>query len=342
LFNIEKEVVDECFTISMEDIINAYKLCVVAKLKLSFEDAKKGNIQFFSDVFKNPEAVKHKDILSLNAFGKLVERCISLKRNLNQNKFKSINAFAINLLWETRYVRYYVLPYVFSFFSEEKNEIERDNVSLANSITVYKYLLVNSINFDKTINSVNSFICKEILQKIPSNDTESLASAIYMKIKDSPQIWWKDCENWAFKTFEDKIKSGLYYNRKRAMCVLILSTLLYEIKAKDFDVAEIRNRLFDWSKSPFDLEHVYAKDIFEKENSDKEVYNGIGNLIILERKINRSIGNKTFDEKKESYKKSRYTLVKEIAKNNSWNIDKINAKANDDYEKLKNFIFVEK
>jgi hypothetical protein len=62
----------------------------------------------------------------------------------------------------------------------------------------------------------------------------------------------------------------------------------------------------------------------------------------LERKINRSIGNKTFDEKKESYKKSRYTLVKEIAKNNSWNIDKINAKANDDYEKLKNFIFVEK
>lgn len=331
---------EESKTISMIDIINAYRYCIIAKYNVTQDVVKDSNEKFFDDVFKKLKNLEEDDILNLASFEKLLNCCLSLKKDINENKFQSINAFAINLLYETRYSKYYVLPYVFAFFSKETDEEKKKDKALGDAIVIYKYLFVNSINFDKTVNSVNTLICFTILKQIANN--ESIVNTIDNIIKDSPQTWWKDYIGWSYKKFDDNVKKGLYYNRKRAYIVCILSALLEEINANK-KVEDIRRILFSWHYNKFDIEHIHARESFEKEkNVDIDLYNGIGNLVVLERSKNRSIGSKPFAEKRLSYKSSMYVAVNKLLEKEKWEKDEINERADYQSGVLKKFIFEKK
>ena len=67
---------------------------------------------------------------------------------------------------------------------------------------------------------------------------------------------------------------------------------------------------------------------------------GIGNLVCLERKINRAIGAKRFEEKKKNYQESsQYVSVQEIVKVESWGRKEIEDRATNEWRKLEEFIF---
>lgn len=50
----------------------------------------------------------------------------------------------------------------------------------------------------------------------------------------------------------------------------------------------------------------------------KDEINCLGNLVILEQAINRSIQNIPFNKKKKEYAKSKYEAVKEICSYSDW------------------------
>lgn len=79
----------------------------------------------------------------------------------------------------------------------------------------------------------------------------------------------------------------------------------------------------------FTIEHILpenyteqAAESFAKE-ADNYVYR-LGNYVLLEAKYNRQIGNKSFNEKSDVYKNSRFELAKIAAKYEDWNIKNIN------------------
>jgi hypothetical protein len=126
-----------------------------------------------------------------------------------------------------------------------------------------------------------------------------------------------------------------------------ISALLEELESPNYSVKNIRDKLFSWYKNKFDLEHVYAGDLFYNSNEtlneeDKKLCNGIGNMVVLERNINRSIGKKCFEDKKTAkngYKESEFVSVQNIIKREKWTIDDIKTRANEQYEKIKQFMF---
>lgn len=103
-----------------------------------------------------------------------------------------------------------------------------------------------------------------------------------------------------------------------------LSDALEEINNHS-DLNRIKELLFNWDEHKYDKEHIFARKFWKDEillnelgwtSDDKyiEELNGIGNLVILERKINRSakVSDKEFIKKKEGYKSSQYASVKFI------------------------------
>ncbi|MCH5187207.1 MAG: HNH endonuclease [Oscillospiraceae bacterium] len=118
---------------------------------------------------------------------------------------------------------------------------------------------------------------------------------------------------------------------KRAYIVCTLSALLEEIN-EGKEVKDIKDRLFSWEKSKFDMEHICAQNIFNQSDSeDIPKYNGIGNLVVLERSINRSIGDKTVDKKVDRYEDSSFVSVRRVAEQikgsgNVWGNDQVSSR----------------
>ena len=94
-------------------------------------------------------------------------------------------------------------------------------------------------------------------------------------------------------------------------------------------VCEIRSKLFDWKNFQYDMEHICAHNIFKDKNTEYYAeFNGIGNLVVLDRDINRSIKDQDAKAKAEQYKNSSLVSVlnaaKQIEKNNGvWEIEQV-------------------
>lgn len=84
--------------------------------------------------------------------------------------------------------------------------------------------------------------------------------------------------------------------------------------------------------------YLSGKEIFEDDGSVEHLVSesegeyslGIGNLILLEQKLNSDAGQKTYVEKKEIYKKSNYAWIKDFCiKHPTWDLTMINNRAVD-------------
>ena len=73
-----------------------------------------------------------------------------------------------------------------------------------------------------------------------------------------------------------------------------------------------------------------------------ELQNSIGNLLLLEYSLNRSIGNSTFEEKKICYEKSEYQSIKNLLKYKKWGEKEILERLEQQYQKIATFIWGEK
>ncbi len=70
-----------------------------------------------------------------------------------------------------------------------------------------------------------------------------------------------------------------------------------------------------------------------------EELNSIGNLMILERQINRSISNITNDKKIVQYKNSKYKMAQNQALQDEWNLKLCMERKEKEIAKLSNYLF---
>lgn len=59
------------------------------------------------------------------------------------------------------------------------------------------------------------------------------------------------------------------------------------------------------------------------EDIARAVYKRIGNLVLLQNRVNVAVGNKGFAAKADVYKKSRYQLTKNLSKSKTWGVKEI-------------------
>ena len=103
---------------------------------------------------------------------------------------------------------------------------------------------------------------------------------------------------------ENTLNGTIIDNRKKKDLVCIVSAYLKEPLLKEESAIENLKCRLSWD---FDVEHIHATEDYSVD-VDEGLQNSIGNLMLLESSINRSIGKKPFNEKVEHYKKASMPL----------------------------------
>ena len=81
-------------------------------------------------------------------------------------------------------------------------------------------------------------------------------------------------------------------------------------------------RGLDWSASHITIEHIKPESQGQSGSAAVKVHE-IGNLALLEKRLNKEIGSKPFEERGDSYKKSDYQLTQAIGDLDSWDLEAI-------------------
>lgn len=309
--------------ISMADVLSVYQHCICAKYEDDYKTLAKSSERFFTDLFKNPS--KYSELLSFSEFDRLVDEYISFYTELNDNYYvkPSLHALSVDLIKQTRYPRYWTFPYVYSFLKGK--DIQTRKKALCLGYQLFAYLIVHSINYAKAVNPVHTFVCKEILPRIINEDGEI---SELLKAKQWSDPYDKNNNPKAQEWFKGNLEMNAV-SRSKTWVVCLLLAINSE---KNTDIKKLKEIFFNWEEHPYDIEHIFSKDTFsEFEDDDKAFFNGIGNLIVLEQKINRDMGRKgilkpsdKYRHRSEYYEKSEYRIVKEFTeKLQNWDLPQV-------------------
>ena len=103
----------------------------------------------------------------------------------------------------------------------------------------------------------------------------------------------------------------------------VVRYILFEIER------HISNKSYDFESESYNLEHIMPESIqegwddIEDRDHDQFVYR-LGNMTILNKSVNRDIGNADFSAKKEKYFESEFSITQRVADENSdWNPERI-------------------
>ena len=178
----------------------------------------------------------------------------------------------------------------------------------------------------KTVSAIDSLFVRNIYAgHSRSNDFEEKisqwASDYYLKVINFNKFLnsiYKECNN------NEQFSRDIQFKND------------WENKTAKYILSEIYNRSFttiSMKKKGVDLEHILPQKLDQKywnnfdENTKKEYYRRIGNLIILKKAINRKIKNREFSFKKEKYESEEYGILDietdSVLKVTVWNTEAI-------------------
>ena len=217
---------------------------------------------------------------------------------------------------------------------------------------MFRFFLIYTVVNDRVINSVQNKVCEECFKWFKECSTDEI-------IKNIKDILWSPVRSKDHEPKEDfytTIKSGLFYNASRVRLVCTLSGLLDEVanlgesficQGNEIVISEqeiyekfFHYAIYEKNKNPYDIEHIRARNNFS-DNSDE--FNGIGNLIVLDSHINKSIQDNTVSKKITEYKNSQYAAVriefmKEYESLGDWDIEAVRKRAKKEIEKIESFM----
>ena len=209
-----------------------------------------------------------------------------------------------NLIYWGRYSRHDNIFYLFLLnFWKANNKKKVHTEILSSLILLNKLFVIYSLYYDRAVSDIHTFVfnlSKKIFEK--NTTIEVIKEEIQNKIQD-----FKNSED--FYYFDFVLKGPIYYSARKRNLMCLLSAYFEERKD-----TSLEKKLFE---TAFDIEHIHATADETKEVSE-DLQNSIGNLMLLERYINRSIGKKKFSEKKKQYCDSIYKFAKDLANSSQY------------------------
>ena len=147
----------------------------------------------------------------------------------------------------------------------------------------------------------------------------------------------------AAKGWAGHFRKWIFGNRVWQDLICCLSAYLDEIENPELNLYELNDKL-SWG---YDIEHIHANADGSMEVSEEQLglQNSIGNLVLLEYDINRSIQNIPFEQKvnrsegKLCYRDSKYASIAKIRKNQQWGITEMQHRLEDEYNRIVSFIW---
>lgn len=88
-------------------------------------------------------------------------------------------------------------------------------------------------------------------------------------------------------------------------------------------------RSHEWHSRAVTIEHVMSLAGSDQSDAKAAAVNRLGNLALLEKRLNVSAGSKPFSEKRPFYKESAFELTRQIAAKRTWGLTNINRRASE-------------
>ena len=318
--------------VSMASVRDAYKDFIISKYDLNNGLYQMATDTFFEclfDILLNIQAHKDKSFgsnvfsvsLSLEELNKVVD-CVA---DWNRSDYKTPDQLiSYKLIEKSRYSRYCRIVYLLllnGFSLEQVYSILRP---------LSRVYLCHSVYNSKVINEIHTFTF-HLEKRIGSGQNfEEVLQFIRQKL-DAAKGWAGHFRKWIFG------------NRVWQDLICCLSAYLDEIENPELNLYELNDKL-SWG---YDIEHIHANADGSMEVSEEQLglQNSIGNLVLLEYDINRSIQNIPFEQKvnrsegKLCYRDSKYASIAKIRKNQQWGITEMQHRLEDEYNRIVSFIW---
>ena len=333
-------------------VLDIYKHIICAEFGWGFSEVSKSNQKFFDELFKGTRLTEQSDlsVLEFETFKHIVDGFIDYWRWIENVRYNGEHPeiakeiFSIYLVEKTRYKRYWTIPFVVAYFkakAEGKGWSNYYIYSLRVNMHMFRFFLIYTVVNDRVINPVQNKVCDDYFKLFKECSTDEI-------VKNPKDILWSPVRSNDYEPKEDFykiIKSGLFYNASRVHLVCTLTALIDEVD-KEVSERDIYEKFFNYEliKDPYDIEHIEARNNFKDDKDNVDEFNGIGNLTVLERSINRGIKDKSVRDKIAKYEKSKYAAVRvfiqefEDKHKGKWDIDCVGDRADEEIKKIKNFM----
>lgn len=330
-------------------VLDIYKHIICAEFGWGFSEVSKSNQKFFDELFKGTRLTELSDlsVLEFDTFKHIVDGFIDYWRWIENVRYNGEHPeiakeiFSIYLVEKTRYKRYWTIPFVVAYFrakAEGKGWSDYYVDSLIVNMYMFRFFLIYTVVNDRVINPVQNKVCDECFKWFKECSTGEI-------IRNIKSLLWSPVRSNEYNPCDDfykTIKYGLFDNGSRVHLVCTLTALIDEVN-KEVKESDIYEKFFNYEmiKDPYDIEHIEARNNF-KDNVDE--FNGIGNLTVLERSINRGIKDKSVGGKTKRYEESKYAAVKAVRQEildkhkDKWNIDCVKKRADKEIEKIERFM----
>jgi hypothetical protein len=174
---------------------------------------------------------------------------------------------------------------------------------------------------------------------INGNSYESIIEKIEVKISD------RSSHNTGYYDLDWFISQNLAQSAKRKNLICRLSAMLEEDYKTDnlVQINKIKKALWE---TPIDIEHIQSYHDSKGERREEiweewgENIDSVGNLIILEQEINRSISNNPYELKIQRYPESTFSIVQNQSSNYPiWDLDKCLQRKEQEVQKMLSYLF---
>jgi len=320
----------------MSDVLAMYQQILVARHELPVVLHTYGTDTFFQRLF---DVILHVDKWDHFQSAAKVEVSLEDLRALIDVRFhweQMVQDFSeetkcsLHFIWWSRYGKYSLLPLLFCFRYGKTASVDRLVRQLA------KLLITYSVYYRKAIYEISyglwADLAKDMFaQHVPAED-------LIAKLDGKTRAWAEH-----LPSHLDELDIACVPKAKNLLCRL--SAMLDEDDLRSVTDNRLVELLF---QSEIDIEHIEPSN--NKDGTKREAIweqwgdelNRIGNLMVLEQGINRSIQNEDYEGCKiPAYARSRFQTVRDQARSTTWDLSRCLDRKKREVAKIVNYLLAD-
>ena len=312
---------EENYAIDENTLLDTFRFYLISKTDKSGDYLRMSNNKFFFDekgFFNLPLPEKLNNVNLLKVFEDISACIVETQNYLMNNRDNSsgnlINGCSRELLGISGYGNlknmYFYLVFIQWIDDKKVNETVIDKAEQLTEL-LWQYCSLYSASYSRIVYRVFTNI-KEIYFCKKSNPCNNIAEVKNSLIKTLEK------ENFDFTGFKNVLDKSVFDNRTKNLFLSL--SYIDDCKSTNETIYNVKNTIFYSSnqepKKALDIEHILSHSLY----SDNEYVDSLGNLMFLERTINRQLGAKTknlnevtkqkdIENKLEFYKKSTLQSV---------------------------------
>lgn len=323
---------EENYAIDENTLLDTFRFYLISKTNKSGDFLRMSNNKFFFDekgFLNSPLPEKLVDVDLLKVFEDISDCIVKTQNYLMNNRDNSsgnlINGCSRELLGISGYGNlknmYFYLVFIQCINGKKIDNTVIDNTVIDNAEKLtellWQYCSLYSASYSRIVYRVFTNI-KEIYFRKKSNPCNNIE-----EVKDD-LIKTLEKENFDFVGFKNVLDKSVFDNRTKNLFLSL--SYIDDCKSTNETIYNVKNTIFYSSnqepKKALDIEHILSHSLY----SDNEYVDSLGNLMFLERTINRQLGAKTknlnevnkqkdIETKLEFYKKSTLQSVENFLNN---------------------------